>query len=180
MLTLQDLPLKVASAATGTSFRWALRVMYTALVAYAGYHYGSQAGAVEVAQTIATYAQTQQNAAQAYAQELTQAQARANRAEVGLAQKTNELETLQEQTNEALKSTTVGRPCFNTDTLRVLDRAPGLRVRLPAAARGAVGAPAAVATDTDLAGWVSTAGTQYETCRARIDALRAYYEGEKK
>jgi hypothetical protein len=63
--------------------------------------------------------------------------------------------------------------------LRVLDGATGLQVaHLPEAPRDPAAAGATVATDTDVARWALDVGAQHEQCRARLDALIAWHQGD--
>lgn len=66
---------------------------------------------------------------------------------------------------------TTGRRCLDGNVVRLLnspDRGAGSvseTIRTPVAQDGAA------ATDTDVAGWIGNAQTQYETCRARLGDL---------
>lgn len=130
-----------------------------------------------------------------------QAQALSDSLAARLAQAEKDLATTAKERDEALTKATTGRVCFGSAALRVLNGAPGIRVAaVPAPAPGAAAAhgPAAadtggqpglsagigtddgagsVATDTGVSRWVAAAGAQYETCRARLDALIDYELG---
>ena len=82
------------------------------------------------------------------------------------------INTLTLEKTHALQKTTTGRPCFNAATVRVLNRPSGTAASvLPAAPGTSDAAGGAVATDTDVAGWITLAQGRFETCRARLDAL---------
>ncbi len=124
-------------------------------------------------------------AAQAAAdQAVTTAQARADAAN----RKTLEI------THE-LAQVTTGRPCLGAAARSLLEQSPAFGhrpgLRLPeAAASPAPAAPTVapdsgdgkpkpkpeplISTDADMAEWVSETSDLYETCRARIDGLRAW------
>ncbi|GHT90038.1 hypothetical protein AGMMS49545_02220 [Betaproteobacteria bacterium] len=101
---------------------------------------------------------------------------------------------LSKERDDALRKTTSGRACFNGATVRLLndrDQGAGIRSGLPAPARLAVGSFAALtadsfqfqdgdeSSDTDVALWAGYAIDRYDACRGRIDAIRAFYEGQK-
>jgi prophage endopeptidase len=94
--------------------------------------------------------------------------------------------------NDALALATTGRACLRGPALRLLDGAPGIRVKFgdlpaPTSSAAAAGAAAAAAesperaasaadaaaesTDQQVAAWALQAGQMYETCRARLGAL---------
>lgn len=78
--------------------------------------------------------------------------------------------------NEVLQ-TTRERACFGDDTLRLLDRAPGLQL---SSTLGGLAGPASgeVATDTDLARWAIAAGAAYRACHDQLSALIDWHERE--
>ena len=74
---------------------------------------------------------------------------------------------------------TDGRVCLSEPALRVLERAAGLAIDLPAAAGSAYRADAGhVATDADIAAWALAAGDAYAECGRRLDALITWTEKE--
>ena len=84
--------------------------------------------------------------------------------------------TTQDKTRE-VSAVTAGRACLGDPALRLLDGAPGLSVRLPAAAGSAAAAGGQhVATDTQLTAWALDAGAQYADCARRLSALIAWHE----
>lgn len=79
---------------------------------------------------------------------------------------------LRTEVHLALNKKTTGRACLNEPTLRVLSTSPGISVSgLPEAASSTAAASEVAATDSDIAHWAADAGTNYSTCRARLDAL---------
>lgn len=106
------------------------------------------------------------------AQALQTAQDRGDALTTTLAQRQASIDQLTREKRHAVSTVTTGRACLDGPALRLLDGAPGLRVaHLPPTASGAAAADAPIATDTDITGWSIDAGAQYETCRARLDAL---------
>lgn len=84
--------------------------------------------------------------------------------EAHLTQKTKEL-------SHALSKVTTGRACLNGAAVRLLNNVDTGSGALLQATVSPVTEDAAVATDTDVAGWIGSAKGQYETCRARLGAL---------
>lgn len=82
------------------------------------------------------------------------------------------LTTKEKELRNAIASKTTGRACLSGDVVRLLngapaDSAPGVPAPTPVTAA----TDGAAATDTDVAGWANYARTQYDTCRARLNAL---------
>jgi len=98
--------------------------------------------------------------------------ARLDVTESALAQKTLEV-------SHAVARFTTGRPCLDGRAVRLLNQptpdTPGAGP-VPEAASAPDAADAATASDTDVAGWIAQAQHQYETCRARLDALIDFEE----
>lgn len=96
-------------------------------------------------------------------------------ARVAAAESTRDI-ALQE-TQDALRKVTTGRPCLNAAAVRLLNQSAGLKPEpLPAPAGQPVGADATFATDTDVAQWAAGAIRHYDTCRGRIQAVADFYE----
>ncbi len=122
-------------------------------------------------------AQAKQQAYEAAADAaLTKAQSRADAANRQALELTHEVEAL-----------TTGRTCLDARVVRVLNGSPAASAdrtapnvpapaKQPAAAASAPAANPNVATDRDIVGWVIQVRAMYETCRARIDALRQWNE----
>jgi len=114
-----------------------------------------------------------QAVAERQAREALQAeQVRGDALSTGLLHQQTQIDQLKTEKHEALTLATTGRPCLGSPALRVLNTAPGITVRsLPPATSSAVAADGPFATDTDIASWVIDAGSAFEVCRARLDAL---------
>lgn len=105
-------------------------------------------------------------------QTLQAAQRKGDTLSAALARKEQQISQLQKDKRDAVKLATMGRPCLDGPALRLLGAAPGLRLgSLPETSGSAAATDAAVASDTDIAGWVIDAGAQYEQCRERLGAL---------
>lgn len=85
-----------------------------------------------------------------------------------------------EETRDALRRVTTGRPCLSAAAVRLLNEPGGLKPALPGAASQPAGTDAAAATDTDVALWAAFARRSYDTCRGRIDALAEFFENSDK
>lgn len=156
-----------------------------------GYRLASLQHTASLAHMREQQAQAQQAQAQA-ALDLAQAARRAaDAAQAQLAQALHSNQTLTQERRHALQQATTNRTCLAGPALRVLDGAPGLRLaQLPHGAAGLAdphaGAAAAaadlgtapewVSSEADIAGWILTAGSQYEECRARLGALIDYVQ----
>lgn len=138
----------------------------------AGYGWEHRARVAEVAEIRADHARQAQQAAQEAAERLRKAQAVA---QAIIDERANQMRALQRSLSDAERQIkTVGRRCLDGDAVRVLNRAIVAADGVPNAPGGAADTDAAAATDTDVARWVVRAVEQYESCRQRIDALRAW------
>lgn len=82
-----------------------------------------------------------------------------------------------QETQDALRKVTTGRPCLTAAAVRLLNQPAGLKPEpLPAAAGQPAGADAAFATDTDVGQWASAAIRHYDTCRGRLAALAEFHQ----
>lgn len=94
----------------------------------------------------------------------------------------------QEKTDDLARLTT-GRRCLDSAAVRVLNRIePQLGRAVPQAASLALRADAAAAaraddgafaTDADIAGWIGLCQRSYSTCRARLQLIADFYDGER-
>ena len=84
------------------------------------------------------------------------------------------LEKLNQEKADAVRSLTAGRRCLDSAAVRVLNE------RLPAHINGGavseaagkfVSTDAAFASDTDLGEWIAHAWRQYDPCRDRLGAI---------
>ena len=133
-------------------------------------------------------------AATAAARKLKDAEDRADAIDKAAKARDDEQTKKLQETQNALKAATRNRLCLGGAALRLLDQSPGLRLgpavpETPGALHGGSAAAAAdpangeeegdYSTDTQLAGWIATAGDLYERCRNRIRDIRAWSEGGK-
>jgi len=159
--------------------------------AWGGYTVGRAPLLVDLAQLRESDSEAARVAAIANARRLQAAHERSDVLGGQLAQVLASNSQLSQEKTHALRLAATGRVCLSERALSVLNGSPGLRVagldRVPtaqpaAAAAGgataadsdpptATGAPERIATDEDIGTWSIGAGAQYETCRARLDAL---------
>ncbi len=96
-----------------------------------------------------------------------------------LTKKTQEIEVLKKEKRNALTEVTHNRACLDEPALRVLNNATESTVSdLPEAPNRTSAANGAIATDTDIAIWITEAGAQYGQCRARLSALIAWHTNQ--
>lgn len=124
-------------------------------------------------------------AAEEAANRMNRAQAAAQAAQARAAQ----MQTRLEQEKNRAKAALYGlhnRPCLDGAAVSLLTQSPGISLALPAGAvepdRAHAGTSAAADLtqsgpgSRDIAIWISDAAALYESCRARIDAIRAWDE----
>jgi prophage endopeptidase len=101
------------------------------------------------------------------------AEARGNHLQSELDAKTDLYLKTYEEKRHAINLLTERRVCLNAPTVRLLNATADsdTAVNLPTAARGIATPSSAIATDTDVAGWIASTQQQYDTCRSRLDAL---------
>ncbi len=93
-----------------------------------------------------------------------------------LTKKTQEIDVLKKEKRNALTKVTHNSVCLDEPALRVLNSATEINVvDLPEATHRTAATDGAIATDTDIAIWITEAGSQYGQCRARLDALIAWH-----
>lgn len=142
-----------------------------------------------LSQQVAIVAQARAQAESQARQRLQAAQTAADAAVSTALKRTAAAQRKTQELQHDLARATSGRPCLSAAAVGLLNRLPALRhpgagLHLPAPTGGAAAAPAAAAsgaadraavnTDADVAEWMAAAAGQYEACRARIDALRAW------
>ena len=94
-----------------------------------------------------------------------------------LSRQERQITQLNQEKNDALRKLTTGRRCLDAAAVRVLNHAgPG---PVPRTGPEPLPADAAFATDTDVGEWIAGAQQSYDTCRARLDGIAAFYEGTK-
>lgn len=78
-----------------------------------------------------------------------------------------------QELKHAIASKTTGRACLSGNVVRLLNQpaAENRAAELPTPAASTAAADGAFATDTDVAEWAANARTQYDICRARLNAL---------
>ncbi len=115
--------------------------------------------------------------AQAAAEEIADATKRGNELAARAAAAEATRDTALEETRNALRKFTTGKPCLSGAAVRLLNDAAGFKAAdLPATPGQPAGADAAFATDTDIALWAAHARRSFDTCRGRVDALREFFE----
>ena len=86
-------------------------------------------------------------------------------------------DTALQETQDALRKITTGKPCLSGAAVRLLNQPASLKPDpLPAPAGQPAGADAAFATDTDVGQWAASAIRHYDTCRGRLAAIADFYE----
>lgn len=144
-----------------------------------GFAIAGKWGEIKVSRLESAHAQQQAAAETAARQRLESAQALGDRlsARLSVTESAFNKKTL-EVSREAARRTT-GRPCLDGRVVGLLNRPAPDAGPVPQAAAAPDAADGAVATDTDVAGWIGNAQGQYATCRARLGALIDFEEGEQ-
>ena len=99
--------------------------------------------------------------------------------------------TAKELRNDLAKTTSSSRACLSGAAVGLLNAssgASGSGMRMPETTTGSGSTASAASTDSgqlaaserDIAEWIVTARSMYETCVARIDALRQWAESQEK
>lgn len=103
----------------------------------------------------------------------------------------NTLYLFAEEKNREIKNLTTGRPCLGGAAVRLLNAGPGgFRLGGPVPEAAGIAVPATAgsaadpdsegyATDTDVGFWIAGCQRSYNTCRARIQAIADFYEGQQ-
>lgn len=87
-------------------------------------------------------------------------------------------DTALQETQNALRQATTGRPCLSAGAVRLLNAPGAAHLKppgLPAPAGQPAGADAGIASDTDVVLWAAHARRSYDTCRGRIAAVAEFY-----
>lgn len=136
-----------------------------------GWDYTRQHYQTEISGMNATQAKTIAATESAARQRLQSAQewgdilsARLSKTEDDLNQKSKEL-------SREIARLTTGRRCLDGNVVRLLNRPASSAGSVSETTRTPVAQDGAAATDTDVAGWIGNARTQYDTCRARLGDL---------
>ena len=81
------------------------------------------------------------------------------------------IDRLTKEKADAVRKLTTGRRCLDGAAVRVLNAEA-----VPDPVSKPLPADAAFATDTDVGEWIAGARKAYDTCRARLDGIAAFYE----
>lgn len=121
----------------------------------------------------AQHSDQQAQATQAALVRLQEATQRANALQTTLDATEQRLATTKTELSNEIQKSTTGRACLNGRTVGLLNRATtgSEPATLSSATSGPTEASTGFATDTDIATWINSATAQYNTCRARLDAL---------
>lgn len=132
----------------------------------------------EIAQMVRDQAEAAKKAAVEAARRLLEANTRADALSAQLAATESAAAAATLEKTRAIPHVTTGRPCLGPGAVRLLNGAvqPSTGA-VPQTPGEPAATDAAVATDTDVAGWIAGVQGQYETCRARLGALIDYEEG---
>lgn len=143
----------------------------------AGFVVGSLKDA-DIASLKTIHAKNQAAAAEAARLRLEEAVARGDSLAARLAQTESALNKKTLEVSREIARVTAGRPCLGAGAVRLLNNAnhPGGVATVPQASGQPDAEDGAVATDTDVAGWIANAQGQYETCRARLGAVIDWWE----
>lgn len=124
-----------------------------------------------------TQANERADAERATAAVITAALKRYNELEARVAAAESTRDVALQETQDALRKITTGKPCLSGAAVRLLNQSNGIKPPdLPAAPGQPAGADAAFATDTDVAQWAAYAIRSYDTCRGRLDAIADFYK----
>lgn len=83
-----------------------------------------------------------------------------------------------QETKDALRRVTTGRPCLSGPAVRLLNESAGLKPAVPATPGQPASADAAFASDSDVGEWIAAAIRHYDTCRGRLAAVADFYKEE--
>lgn len=96
----------------------------------------------------------------------------------GLSETDSRLERTRRERDDAIRSLAAGKPCLSVDLVGLLNN--GVPVpdsqKATSGQQDAGSTSAAVATDTDIALWISDARARYEGCAARLNSWVDWYE----
>lgn len=156
-------------------------LMAVALVAAGGlgWQLGRAPLQVQLAQSHEAQAKADFQAAERRAAVLQRAQDRGDALTRQLVVRQAQITSLEKDRHAAIDALTLGRPCLSAELVRLLNDSPAEPEGsdVPQAPGSAAAAGAAFATDADVGNWSATARAQYESCRARLDALIDWHLG---
>lgn len=127
----------------------------------------------ELAGVKAQHSEEKAQATQAALERLQTAKQRADALQTALDVTEQRLSITKTELNREIQNSTTGRACLSGRTVSLLNRAAtgSDPATLPNTTSGPTAESAGFATDTDIANWINSAAAQYNTCRARLDAL---------
>lgn len=154
----------------------------------AGYRLAADRCEARVARMQSDFAAAREAAAQESARRLAAALAAADASVAAALQQRDAADAKSKEIARELSRQKLlsGRACLSGAAVGLLNSHPAIGLNLPATAASAANPaarsaadpantrPDAGATDADLAAWALDAMTLYQTCRARIDALRQW------
>ncbi len=136
-----------------------------------GWDYTRQHYLAEISVMKATQAEAIAATESAARQRLQSAQDRGDILSARLSKTEDDLNQKSKEVSREIARLTTGRRCLDGNVVRLLNRADSGAGSVSETTGSPVAQDGAAATDTDVAGWIGNAQTQYDTCRARLDGL---------
>lgn len=146
------------------------------LIFFAGWQVEGWRKDGEIARIERAHAEQRAHDAEAAAAEIAEAVRRGNELAARVAAAESTRDTALQETKDALRRVTTGRPCLSGPAVRLLNDSAGLKPAVPATPGQPAVTDAAVATDTDVGEWIAGAIRHYDTCRGRLAAVADFYE----
>ena len=132
----------------------------------------------EIAQIKTAQAEAEAAAEKQYRERFAAEQQRGDGLSAQLAQAETQLTQRTLEVSRAVTKVTTGKRCLDSAAVRLLNRsAADHDSAVPQAAEPPAAESTAIATDTDVAGWIGGAQYQYDICRARLDGLIDFEKG---
>lgn len=162
-----------------TELKFAAGLALAALLVFAGWQVEAWRSSKASAKREQAIAEAEARGAKANLALVVAANERADTLAASLAATEINLEKLNQEKADAVRSLTAGRRCLDSAAVRVLNE------RLPAHINGGavseaagkfVSTDAAFATDTDVGLWIGQCQRGYETCRGRLAAIADFYK----
>lgn len=151
--------------------------LIAALIFAAGWQIEGWRKDAEIERIERAHAEQRARDAQAAAEEIAAATRRGNELAARVAAAEATRDTALQETQDALRKVTTGKPCLSGAAVRLLNESNGLKAAVPAVSSGEPArVDATVATDTDIAQWAANAIRSYDTCRGRLDAIADFYK----
>lgn len=140
---------------------------------YSANHYEAQISRINEA-----HAQNQSKADRAALERLQKAQALGDQLSGELSKTEAKLHKKEKELFDEIARNADGIVCLNSRLVGLLNASQTGAGHMPQSALALDAAHGAIATDTDVAGWINSAQKQYEVCRGRLNALIDFNEGE--